>query len=130
MIKYTTTIKKFSEQGEKTGWTYIDIPFDIAKKLKPNNKRSLRVKGKLDKYPVKGKSLLPVGEGNFIMALDAKVRKGIKKEKGAKLTVELEVDTKEKPLSEDFMECLEDEPRPSPSLKHWQNLIKGIFQTG
>ena len=38
MIKFTATILKFNEQGEKTGWTYIEIPADIAQQIKPNNK--------------------------------------------------------------------------------------------
>ena len=44
MIKFTATIKQFAEQGEKTGWTYIDVPENIALQLKPNNKKSFRVK--------------------------------------------------------------------------------------
>ena len=48
MVSYSTTILKFDEQGEKTGWTYIVIPSAIAQKLKPGNKKSFRVKGKLD----------------------------------------------------------------------------------
>ena len=34
MIHFTTIIKKFNDQGEKTGWTYIEIPATIAEKLK------------------------------------------------------------------------------------------------
>lgn len=45
MIKYNTIILKFGTKGEKTGWTYIEIPADIAKKLKPGFKQSFRVKG-------------------------------------------------------------------------------------
>jgi hypothetical protein len=26
MVQFTTTIKQFGKQGEKTGWTYIEIP--------------------------------------------------------------------------------------------------------
>ena len=32
--------------GEKTGWSYIEIPAAIAQQLKPNYKKSFRVKGK------------------------------------------------------------------------------------
>jgi hypothetical protein len=34
MVEFTTTIKKFDKQGDKTGWTYIEIPATIALKLK------------------------------------------------------------------------------------------------
>ena len=39
MVHFITTILKFDKQGEKTGWTYIEIPADIAEQLKPNNKK-------------------------------------------------------------------------------------------
>ncbi len=45
MLKFTTTIKKFDKQGEKTGWTYIEIPAAIAQQLNPENRKSFRVKG-------------------------------------------------------------------------------------
>ncbi|HYJ64643.1 MAG TPA: DUF1905 domain-containing protein [Parafilimonas sp.] len=85
MVKFTTTILKFNEQGEKTGWTYIEIPADIAQQIKPNNKKSFRVKGKLDNYAIKSIALLPMGNGNFIMPLNAAMRKATGKRKGAML---------------------------------------------
>ncbi len=122
MVQFTALIKKFAEKGEKTGWTYIEIPAQIANKLIPDNKKSFRVKGKLDSYAYEGISLLPMGEGTFIMALNAEIRKGIKKQKGASIKVEMKVDTKEKPLSADFMECLSDEPK---ALETFNSLTKG-----
>jgi hypothetical protein len=50
MIRFETIIKRFLSQGEKTGWTYIEIPVEIAQKLKPGNKKSFRAKGRLDEY--------------------------------------------------------------------------------
>jgi Domain of unknown function (DUF1905)/Bacteriocin-protection, YdeI or OmpD-Associated len=108
-IRYQTLIKKFSEMGEKTGWTYIEIPAEVAQKIFPNNKKSFRVKGKLDAYEFSGVSLLPMGEGLFIMALKADVRKKIKKIHGANLQVEIEHDKTEYQLDADFVECLEDD---------------------
>jgi hypothetical protein len=110
MVKYTTTILKFEKQGEKTGWTYIEVPADIAEKLKPGNKRSFRVKGKLDSYAISGIALLPMGGGSFIMALNADMRKGIGKRYGAMLKVQLEEDKKGFVFNKDFMDCLNDEP--------------------
>jgi len=110
MIQFTTTIKKFSDKGEKTGWTYIEIPAAIADKLKPNNKRSFRVKGNLDNYVFEGLALIPMGEGDFILALNATIRKKIKKQKGDKLKVSIEVDDKPVKLNAELMECLSDEP--------------------
>ncbi|MBX9850193.1 MAG: YdeI/OmpD-associated family protein [Cytophagaceae bacterium] len=110
MIRFTALIQKFARQGKKTGWTYIDVPLDIAEQLVPGNKKGFRVKGKLDNYAFEGMSLLPMGQGNFILTLNATVRKAIKKQKGDKLKVQMEVDKNEKKISSDFMECLADEP--------------------
>ncbi len=111
MVQFTTVLKKFGEQGEKTGWTYFEIPIDLAQKLKPNNKKSFRVKGKLDDFEIKSVALMPMGGGKFIMAVNAAMRKGIGKRKGAMLKVQLEVDEKKIPLSKELMECLHDEPK-------------------
>lgn len=111
MVQFTTTILQFADQGEKTGWSYIRIPAAIALKLKPDNKRSFRVKGRLDDHPIKKVALLPMGEGDFIMALNATVRKAIRKQKGASVKVQLEVDTAEIKPPADLMTCLADEPK-------------------
>ncbi len=110
MIKYTTTIHRFDKQGEKTGWTYIEIPADIAEKLKPGNRKEFKVKGKLDTHSIKRASLLPMGGGRFIMPLNASVRKMIGKKHGAMLTVQLQEDKSEFVFNKDFIACLEDEP--------------------
>lgn len=43
-VQFIATIHRFESKGEKTGWTYIEIPVDIAQQLKPGNKKSFRVK--------------------------------------------------------------------------------------
>lgn len=110
MIQFTATLKKFGKQGEKTGWTYVEIPADLAQKLKPNNKRSFRVKGKLDQFRIDGVSLIPFGGGAFIMAVNATMRKGIGKRFGAMVKVQLQEDKKDFVFNKDFMDCLADEP--------------------
>jgi uncharacterized protein DUF1905/bacteriocin resistance YdeI/OmpD-like protein len=110
MVQFTATIKQFATQGEKTGWTYIEIPSDIAQDLKPGNKKSFRVKGKLDNCAIKGIALLPMGGGSFIMALNSSIRKCIGKRKGAMLKLQLEVDTEGYKLNPDFVACLADDP--------------------
>ncbi len=34
MVTFTAAIKQFAEQGEKTGWSYIEIPPDISRAVK------------------------------------------------------------------------------------------------
>jgi hypothetical protein len=111
MVEFNTIILKFGDQGEKTGWRYIDIPADIAQQLKPGNKQSFRVKGMLDAYPIAGLALMPMGDGNFIMALKADIRKAIHKREGAMLQVKLELDTDYKvEMPADLIECFEADP--------------------
>ncbi len=110
MINFSTTILKYDSQGEKTGWTYIVISPEIAARLKPGNKKSFRVKGKLDRFSISGVALLPIGGGSFVMALNAAMRKGIGKRHGAMLKVQLTEDTTPYQLNADFLECLNDEP--------------------
>lgn len=110
METFSTTIKQFGQQGEKTGWTYIDIPTDISDKLLPGNKKAFRVKGMLDKFSINRIALIPIGGGKFIMPLNAELRKGIRKKKGAMLEVKLETDTTPFEPNKDFMSCLDDDP--------------------
>lgn len=110
MIEFTTSLKQFGEQGEKTGWTYIEVPADLAQALKPGNKKSFRVKGQLDRYPISGVALIPMGAGNFILAVNATMRKGIGKRKGAMVKVRLAEDKIGFVMNADFLDCLDDEP--------------------
>jgi len=132
MIEFTTMILQFAEQGEKTGWTYIEIPADIAQQMKPGNKKSFRVRGLLDAFPVSGMALMPMGEGNFIMALKAEVRKGIHKNAGATLKVRLEEDTDYKvKMPAELQECFDFEPEAfeffnSLAKSHREYFIKWI----
>lgn len=139
MLKFTCTIKKYGEQGEKTGWTYIDISEDVASKLSPGTKKSFRVKGKLDNYDFAGFALIPVGEGNFILPLNAGVRKALGKAKGAALEVNLELDTSVVQICPELMQCLSDEPKalayftklPPSHQKYYSNWIESAktFET-
>ncbi len=110
-VQFTTTILQFGQQGEKTGWTYITVPAKIAQQLKASNKKSFRVKGKLDAHAINAVALLPMGDGNFIMPLNAGMRKSIGKRKGALIKVQLTADDKPLVISPELMECLADEPK-------------------
>ncbi len=122
MVKFSTTILKFDSQGEKTGWTYIIIPAKIAQQLNPGIKKSFRVKGKLDEFIIEKVALMPMGEGDFIMAVNAAIRKGIRKQKGATLKIELEVDKSPILPPSELMECMADEPE---ALKYYNSLPQG-----
>ncbi|HVS95994.1 MAG TPA: YdeI/OmpD-associated family protein [Puia sp.] len=121
MVKFKAKILQFQQMGEKTGWSYILIPAKVAQELKPGNKRSFRVKGRLDDHPISGMALLPMGEGDFIMALKSAVRKTLRKQKGDTLEVQIEEDNKELVAPKDLLECLADEPE---AQRHFKSLPK------
>ena len=110
MIHFTATMKRFERQGEKTGWTYIEVAADLAQKLKPGNRKEFKVKGKLDGHSIYRVSLLPMGGGMFIMPVNAAMRKAIGKRHGAMVKLQLVEDKSEFVFDKDFMECLTDEP--------------------
>ena len=123
-VKFTVTIHKFDKQGEKSGWTYFEVPADIAQQLKPGNKKEFKVKGKLDNYAINRVSLLPMGGGKFIMPLNAAMRKAMGKKAGAMLKVQLEADDSEFVFNADFMDCLTDDP----SAMHFFQSLPGSHQ--
>ena len=119
MLKFTATLLKFEKQGEKTGWTYFEVPADLAQKLKPGNKKEFKVKGKLDNYSLNRVSLIPMGGGLFIMPVNATMRKAIGKRHGAMVKVQLQADESAFVFNADFMECLEYEPK---AKEHFNSL--------
>jgi hypothetical protein len=122
MVKFSTTILKFDQQGEKTGWTYITIPAKIAQQLNPGIKKSFRVKGLLDDFKIEKTALLPMGEGDFIMAINAVMRKGIGKQKGATVKLQLSVDAAPILPPSELIECMQDEPE---ALRYFNSLPQG-----
>jgi hypothetical protein len=119
MVKFTATLLKFEKQGEKTGWTYFEVPAELVQKLKPGNKKEFKVKGKLDNYSINRVSLLPMGGGLFIMPVNATMRKAIGKRHGAMVKVQLQADDSAFVFNADFMECLEYEPK---AKEHFNSL--------
>ena len=132
MVTFKAMLQKFENKGEKTGWTYIDIPEKIARNIKPGFKKTFRIKGKIDEHCIKGLALTPMGDGNFILAVNASVRKVIKKIEGAFVKVNIEEDTEELLSDAELLECLKDEPaaydyfkKLPPSHQNWfSNWVK------
>ena len=52
---------------------------------------------------------MPMGDGNFILSVNAEMRKAIKRNHGAMVEVELSVDTSEFKIDSDLMECLNED---------------------
>jgi hypothetical protein len=111
MISFVTTIQKFDKKGEKTGWSYIEISPAQAQKMLPGQKVSFRVKGSIDAFKFEKTALLPMGDGNFILPMNATIRKAIGKRHGDKVKVVMEADMSKFQLSADLMTSLRDEPQ-------------------
>jgi hypothetical protein len=114
MVAFTATIKRFNAKG---GWTYIIIPSALAQRLKSGNKRSFRVKGLLDRFPVKALSLMPVGNGDFMLPINAALRKGTGKQQGDKLRVSFQLDKAPLRFDADLLLCLREEPAADAFFK-------------
>ncbi|HEX7753954.1 MAG TPA: YdeI/OmpD-associated family protein, partial [Niabella sp.] len=62
-----------------------------------------------DTHPISGVFLLPMGDGTFILPVNAAMRKGIRKKEGAMAAVTLQPDAKKYELNRELMECLQEE---------------------
>jgi len=119
MVKFTTTIKRDDRSKDKTGWSYIIIPITHAKTLAAGSRLGFRVKGSIDNYALNKTSVLPMGNGTFMLPVNGTMRKAIGKEKGEKVTLTLEADKRKIELSKDLMTSLADEPA---ALEHFNTL--------
>ena len=110
MIILNAEIEKFETNGEKTGWSYIFIPNAVAEQIKPGERRCIRVKGSIDEVEISGVGIMPMGHGDFIMALNKPLRKLLRKEAGAKVVLNLLFDSDFKiEMPDDLEICLSDE---------------------
>ena len=119
MIEFKTPVLRFGEMGEKTGWTYVLIPHDLAQKLKPGNKKSFRVKGLVESFPIKQVAVMPMGDGTFLLNINAEMRKATGKRQGSEVRVKLEVDDSPILPPEELLECLADEPE---AMAYWESI--------
>jgi len=110
MITFDAVIKRFQNHAEKTGWTYINIPAELADQLKPGTRLTFRVRGKLDNIKIEKLSILPMGNGDFILTLNKQLRKSISKPVGATLKVQITEDKRELEIFPELLACLQDEP--------------------
>ena len=110
MIYLVAEIEKFETNGEKTGWSYVFIPQEIANQIKPDNRREARVRGFIDRVSVCGMCMMPVKGDGFILPLRKSLRKELRKEEGNKVELNLEFDVDFKiEMPDDLEVCLADE---------------------
>jgi hypothetical protein len=110
MHSFTAIIQKSGSWGEKTGWTYVDIPQDILTRLKLKSKKEFRIKGFIDDVKLERQAVFPVGEGNYIITLNADLRKKLGKKTGAMVKLSIELDKRGAAQSKELLDCLKDDP--------------------
>lgn len=93
MVQFSAEIERFGRNGEKSGWFYLIVPGTVASQLKPGNKRFFRVRGTINGREYTGLGLLPAGDGDFILAVNASLRKALKAGLGDVLHLNVEEDT-------------------------------------
>ena len=117
MIVFEAFICKYTQNADKTGWTYVEVPKSLAHQIKADHKKSFRVKGFIDHLRISGLALIPAGEGDFILPLNADIRKAIRKSEGALLNLSLESDEEFKiECPAELEELLADDPEAQTYL--------------
>jgi hypothetical protein len=117
---FTAVIQKFAAKGEKTGWTYVLIPTDIITKLKLKDKKGFRIKGLIDDIKIEKLSTYPIGQGEFIIAINAELRKKLGKKEGALVKVNFARDVSKPLQSEELMKCLKND---EVAMKQFKSLL-------
>jgi hypothetical protein len=134
MIEFSATVRRYAENGDKTGWYFIDIPAGIAAELQPESRKAFRVKGFLDAHPIAQMTLLPSGDGAYILPVNGAMRKGTAKGEGAMLKVRLEPDASEVEIPEELAAGLsiDDEARaffealPKSHQRYWIKWVDAV----
>lgn len=132
MISFTTRIEKYGANGEKSGWTYIVVTADLACQLQSKHRKAFSVDATLDGHVFGGMNLVPVGSGNYILPLNAAIRKKTGKATGQLIEVILKLNMDVPQLSADLLCCLEDAPEarayffslPPSHRKYYSNWIE------
>ena len=108
MHRFIATLEKFDKKGEKTSWTHIIISETDAQILKPGNKKSFRVCGSLNEVEIAGVAVMPMGGGEFVLPINANIRKKLKLNIGDEVIVNIEEDKNfEIKMPEDLQDLLE-----------------------
>lgn len=108
MHSFKASIEKFDKKGEKSSWTHIIISESDAQILKPGNKKSFRVCGTLNEVKIAGVAIMPMGGGEFVLPINASIRKKLKLNIGDEVIVNIEEDKNfEIKMPEDLQDLLE-----------------------
>lgn len=105
-LNSSTILKKFSGKG---GWTYIDVPKIHIKNRLPFG--WIVIEGTIDTIEIKVAKLMSKGKGAHLFAVNAKLRKQLKKEVGDSVSVEFCLVEFPNKISEELIACFQNEPK-------------------
>jgi hypothetical protein len=109
MPQFSAKIHKYSSKGEKTSWTFVDMPIDVLSKLKLKNRREFRIKGSIDDVKIQRLACYPIKNGTYIIALNAELRKKLQKKDGDTVSIKFTIDTSGALKSKELLVCLKEE---------------------
>jgi len=111
MVAFQAEILKAETQGAAmAGWAYVEVPYAIANRIKSDYKQVYRVRGQIDGHVFSGLALMPMGEGDYFLAINGTMRRVLKKGVGDLLALVLEEDGDFRiEIPEDLEICLLDE---------------------
>jgi hypothetical protein len=109
MHSFKSIIYKYTSNGEKTSWTFVEIPIDIVAKLKLKNRKGFRIKGLMDDIKFEKLSTYPTKENGFIIAINADMRKKLGKNEGSVLHIKFELDESKPLQSKELLDCLKED---------------------
>lgn len=99
-------LEKFPGKG---GWTYARIP-----EILPDRHSHfgwVKVKGNIHGFEIQKFHLMPMGNGQLFLSVNAKIRKVIKKEVGDIVRITLFTDNEPDTIPKEWSLCLKDEPK-------------------
>jgi hypothetical protein len=96
------------DEQKKGAWTFIKLP--TIDNLPRKRNGTVKIRGLIDNYELKDTHMWAMKDGNFI-AVKAEIRKHIGKEAGDMVRVVLYLDEPGMVIPEDFLLCLQEEPK-------------------
>jgi uncharacterized protein YdeI (YjbR/CyaY-like superfamily) len=123
-IQLEAVLERYGQNGDKSGWTYVQLAAETVTRL-TDERRSFKICGSIDEYSLKQVAVIPVGEGDFILPVNAIMRRAIGKKEGDKVVLSFSIDSSEVILSAELMETLS---MDGQALHSFQQLTPGHQQ--
>lgn len=105
VVNSTFVLQRFPGKG---GWTYVALTGTKGNKNTPFG--FVKIRGFIDGYEIRKYHLMPMGNGELMLPVNAQIRKAIRKQEGERVKVVLYPDNEPLEVPEEFMLCLAEEP--------------------